>query len=68
MEKYLIEVSDEMDGILRDNAKLSGNSVEKIIYDILKRYLIPANIMERETVKQGYEEMGAVNLEWSNLK
>lgn len=68
MNKYLIEVDDQMNDILKENARLRSLSVEEVIRELLQQYLIPSHIMQGEAIEEGYTESGEVNLEWANLK
>lgn len=68
MNKYLIEVDDTMNEILNENARSRALSVEEIIQELLRQYLIPAHILQGEAMEEGYTESGEVNLEWANLK
>lgn len=66
--KYTIEVEDEVDSILRSNSQKSGMSVEKLIAELVKRYLIDAHIMEKaEQWQRGIDDCAEINLDWANL-
>lgn len=66
--KYTIEVEDKVDNILRSNSQKSGVSVERIIAELVKRYLIDAHIMEKaEQWQSGIDECAEINLDWANL-
>ncbi|MCL2862268.1 MAG: hypothetical protein FWE22_07660 [Firmicutes bacterium] len=64
---YTIKVTEEVNKLLNDNAKRQNVSVEKLISEILSRYVIPVHMMDSETMEKGYVECGEMNLEWANL-
>lgn len=66
MNKYEISVNDELNTILKEAAAKMNVSVESFISDILNRYAIDPHIMEQDEVKEGYRDMGDINLEISN--
>ena len=43
--EYIIEVEKALDDILTYNAKRNGISVQALIVELLKRYLIDSHIM-----------------------
>lgn len=66
--EYVIEIEDGMNDILTYNANKNGMSVQALIRELLKRYLIDAHIMEKSDLwKNGIEECAELNLEWANL-
>ncbi len=66
--KYTIEVEEALDNILKSNSRKSGVSVETLISDLVKRYLIDAHIMEKaEQWQSGIDECAEINLDWANL-
>ncbi|MDR2201233.1 MAG: hypothetical protein LBP26_00485 [Clostridiales bacterium] len=68
MVKYQIEVNDELNALLEQNARRADVSIERFIQEILNRYVFSPHILESEEVKSAYAECGSVNLEWANLK
>ena len=68
MAKYLIEVDETVDKILKENANLKSLSVESVIKEILNRFTISAHTMQYEDeLKEGYQQSGDINLDWANL-
>lgn len=66
--KYQIEVNDELDKILHDNAAKRNMSVPELISEMLKRYAIDSHIMEQNDLwKTGIDEYASINLDWANL-
>ncbi len=66
--EYIIEIEDSVNNILTHNANRNGMSVQALISELLKRYLIDAHIMEKSDLwKNGIEECAELNLEWANL-
>jgi len=66
--KYIIEVNKAMEDVLVRNAKRNNISVEALIVELLKRYLIDAHIMEKNELWQnGINECAEINLDWANL-
>lgn len=66
--EYIIEVEKALDDILTYNAKRNGISVQALIVELLKRYLIDSHIMEQsELWEKGISECAEINLEWANL-
>lgn len=66
MKKYLVEVDDDLNYILEEAAKKMDTNIETFISEILNRFAIDPHIMEQEDVKEGYVEMGDINLDISN--
>ena len=66
MKVYQIEVDDSLNVILEEAARKMDVNIESFISEILNRYAIDPHIMEQEEVKQGYADMGEINLEISN--
>ncbi|MCL2234743.1 MAG: hypothetical protein FWC11_01340 [Firmicutes bacterium] len=64
---YTIKVTNEMNNLLENNAKRQNVSVEKLIDEILSRYVTPVHMMDNEIMAKGYVESGDINLEWANL-
>ncbi len=67
MIKYWIEVSDELNRILTDNAKAKNLTIEQLIAEVLSRFTISAHILDSEDTQKGYAECGDINLDWANL-
>ena len=66
--QYVIEVDEDMNGILSNNAARRNMSVPSLIVEMLKQYAIDAHIMEKEELWQaGITECAAINLDWANL-
>lgn len=67
MITYRIEVNEEMNEIIKKNAEKLGLSPEKVIEQIVNRFLVPLHNINRDEMAQGYELMGEINLELANL-
>lgn len=67
MKIYQIEIPDELNKLMEECARKMDMSIEAFITRILSRYAVDPHIMEQDDVKQGYEEMGEINLKISNL-
>ncbi|MCH5165680.1 MAG: hypothetical protein J1G01_04695 [Clostridiales bacterium] len=66
--KYIIEVNEQMNSILENNAAKRNISVPILIAEMLKRYVIDSHIMEQSEVwENGFNECADVNLDWANL-
>ncbi len=66
--EYIIEVEDGLNDILTYNAKRNNLSVQALITELLKRYVIDAHIMEKnELWEKGITECADINLDWANL-
>lgn len=66
--EYIIEVEGALNDILTHNAKRNNVSVQTLIIELLKRYVIDSHIMEKnELWEKGIEECAEINLEWANL-
>ena len=68
MNVYQIEVDDELNAILEEAAQKMDVNIESFISQILNRFAIDPPIMEQDEVKDGYVEMGDINLNISNNK
>ncbi len=66
MHIYQIEVGDELNAILEEAAARMDTNIESFITQILNRYAIDPHIMEQDEVKNGYTDMGDINLDISN--
>lgn len=66
MKVYKINIEDSLAEILEKGAAMTDNNVESFIAQILNRFAIDPHIMEQEDVKEGYREVGDINLEISN--
>lgn len=66
--RYVIEVSEEMDKRLREDAKIKGLPVEQYVAELVNRYALSLHTMNQEELGKGYEETGDINLDWANLK
>lgn len=67
MYKYQIEIGEKLNAVLEEGARMKDMAIERFIAEILNRYAVDPHIMEKEDVKEGYEESGDINLDWSNL-
>lgn len=65
--KYIIEVSSEMDAILKSNAKAAKVTVADYIKSLLQLYAIDKHIMEIGSWENGINECAEINLDWANL-
>ncbi len=66
--EYIIDVEDGLNDILVKNAKHNGISVQALITELLKRYVIDAHIMEQsELWQRGIEACADIDLDWANL-
>lgn len=66
MKVYQIEIGDELNRILEEAASKMDQNIETFIESLLHRFAIDPHIMEGDDVKNGYEQMGDINLEISN--
>ena len=66
MKEYRVEVDDELNEILEEAARRMDTSIENFIEQILNRFALDPHIMEEEELKDGYRDMGDINLEISN--
>lgn len=67
MCKYIIEVNQEVNKVLENNARIRDMSIESLIEEILNKYLIPLHTMDKEDMAKGYIESGDINLEIANI-
>lgn len=66
--QYVIEVDEDMNGILSNNAARRNMPVPALIAEMLKQYVIDAHIMEQnDSWQNGIDECAAINLDWANL-
>lgn len=66
--QYVIEVDDDLNLTLIGNAKKHNISIEELIEETVKRYVIDEHIMEQsELWQKGIDECAAINLDWANL-
>lgn len=66
--KYLIEVDEELNKILSENANMRNMLVTQLISELLRRYVIDVHIMEQDGYwKEGCESCAQINLDWANL-
>lgn len=66
--QYVIEVDDDLNITLIGNAKKHNISIEELIEETVKRYVIDEHIMEQsELWQKGIDECAAINLDWANL-
>ena len=66
MKVYQIEINDELNEILEEASRKMDVNIESFIAQILDRFAIDPHIMEQDEVKDGYREVGDINLEISN--
>lgn len=50
-EKYLIAA-----------AKERGTTVDRLISDVINKYLMPLHTIDKESMAEGYEDMGEINV------
>lgn len=67
MKEYLIKLNDELDNELELRAKSKGVSKEEYLNHIAKLFLSYSHSIDREDMKKGYEEMGAINLSLADI-
>lgn len=66
--QYVIEVDDDLNLTLIGNAKKRNISIEALIEETVKRYVIDEHIMEQsELWQKGIDECAPINLDWANL-
>ncbi len=66
--QYIIEVNEQLNNMLLNNANLRNMTVPALIVELLGRYVIDAHIMEQDEVwKNGINECADINLDWANL-
>ena len=66
--KYVIEVDEALNETLTRNANKRNMSVQAIILQILRRYVLDSHIMEQDELWQsGIKECAEINLDWANL-
>ncbi len=66
--QYVIEVDEELNLTLIGNAQKRNMSIESLIEETVKRYVIDEHIMEQsELWQKGIDECAAINLDWVNL-
>ncbi len=66
--QYVIEVDEELNLTLIGNAQKRNMSIESLIEETVKRYVIDEHIMEQsELWQKGIDECAAINLDWANL-
>ena len=63
MKVYQIEVNDQLNEILEEAARKMDTNIETFITRVLDRFAIDP---QQEEVKDGYTDMGDINLEISN--
>lgn len=66
MCKYIVEISEYINSLLQEGAKMRDIDIESFIADILNKYVVDEHIMDKEEVKRAYEEMGDINIKLSN--
>ena len=66
MKVYQIEIDDELNAILEEAARKMDVNIETFISQIVNRFAIDPHIMEQDDVKDGYTQMGDINLDISN--
>ena len=66
MHVYQIEINDDLNKILEEAAQKMDANIETFITQILQRFTLDPHTMEQEEVKEGYRQMGDINLEISN--
>ena len=66
MKVYQIEVNDQLNEILEEAARKMDTNIETFITRVWDRFAIDPHIMEQEEVKDGYTDMGDINLDISN--
>ena len=68
MRELTIRLSDEEYETLKNAAARDDMSPEQKVLYAVHTVLVPAHTMNEESLKKGYEETGAINLEWADLK
>lgn len=68
MYQYKLIIDPELNSVLVAQASLNGVTPEVFINDIVKRFLSAAHNMDRDSMAEGYEAMGAVNLGIADIK
>lgn len=66
MKVYQIEIDDDLNAVLEEGARNMDTNIETFISQILNRFAIDPHIMEQDEVKDGYQEVGDINLDISN--
>ena len=67
MKEYLIKLEYELDNELELRAKQKGVSKEEYLNSAVKLFLSYPHSIDREDIKKGYEEMGAINLSLADI-
>ena len=67
MKEYLIKLNDELDSELELRARQKGVSKEQYLEHVAKLFLTYPHSIDREGMKKGYEEMGAINLSLADI-
>ncbi len=66
--EYKIEVDENLNSLLVNNAATRNITVTALITELLKRYVIDAHIMEQNDLwKSGIDDCADINLDWANL-
>lgn len=68
MRELTIRLSDEEYETLKNAASRDDMTPAQKVLCVLHTVLVPAHTMNEESLKNGYEETGAINLEWADLK
>lgn len=67
MKEYLIKLDYELDNELELRAKQRGVSKDEYLNMVAKLFLSYSHNIDREDIKKGYEEMGAINLSLADI-
>lgn len=67
MISYQIEVNSEVSDIIEKNASRLGITPEKVIEQIINKFIVPLHTINQEDMARGYEQMSEINLELANL-
>lgn len=66
--KYVIEVDEALNETLTRNANKRNMSVQAMILQNLRRYVLDSHIMEQDELWQsGIKECAEINLDWANM-
>ena len=67
MKKITVEISEEIYEMLSEYAISRKQPVGKIVEALIEKFAPVSHTMIEEEVKNGYEEVGEINLDWANL-
>ena len=67
MKRYVIAINDRLDAELTARAAEAGVAPEDYLSNLAKLFLEKPHSIDREGMKKGYEEMGALNLALADI-